>query len=54
MMKTFNCGVGFCLIASKKNIKKLKKFFKKNTSHIEIGFISVKTKKVNLNNSLVW
>ena len=22
MLKTFNCGVGFCLIANKKNVKK--------------------------------
>ena len=30
MLKTFNCGVGFCLITNKKNIKKiLKKFFQK-------------------------
>ena len=29
MMKTFNCGIGFCLIASKKNVKKIKKYFSK-------------------------
>ena len=30
MMRTFNCGVGFCLISSKKNVSKIKKiFFKK-------------------------
>ena len=27
MLKTFNCGVGFCLIVPRKNIKKIKKFF---------------------------
>ena len=27
MMKTFNCGIGFCLIVQKKNIKKIKKIF---------------------------
>ena len=31
MLKTFNCGVGFCLIVPKKNIRKIKKkFFPKN------------------------
>ena len=27
MLKTFNCGVGFCLIISPKNLKKIKIFF---------------------------
>ena len=27
MLKTFNCGVGFCLIVEKKNIKQIKKYF---------------------------
>ena len=30
MLKTFNCGVGFCLIVPKKNIRKIKKIFSKN------------------------
>ena len=29
MIKTFNCGVGFCLIVQKKNILKIKKIFSK-------------------------
>ena len=29
MMRTFNCGVGFCLIVPKKNFKRLKKVFQK-------------------------
>ena len=29
MLKTFNCGVGFCLIISPKNIKKIDKYFSK-------------------------
>ena len=27
MLKTFNCGVGFCLIINSKNLKKVKKKF---------------------------
>ena len=30
MLKTFNCGVGFCLIINPKNLKKLKNFLLKN------------------------
>ena len=54
MMKTFNCGVGFCLIVPKKNINKIKKFFSKQFMPYEIGFISKNKKKINLANSLKW
>ena len=54
MMRTFNCGVGFCLIASKKNIYKIQKIFPKNFIPYEIGYISKNFKKVNLLNSLKW
>ena len=30
MLKTFNCGVGFCLIINPKNLNKIEKFFLKN------------------------
>ena len=29
MLKTFNCGVGFCVIINPRNLKKVKKFFTK-------------------------
>ena len=29
MLKTFNCGVGFCIIINPKNLNKVKKYFKK-------------------------
>ena len=54
MMKTFNCGIGFCLIVSKKNIPKIKKKFTKEFMPYEIGFVSKDKKKVNLSNYLKW
>ena len=53
-MRTFNCGVGFCLVAPKKNINKIKKSFSKKYMPYEIGFISKKGEKVKLVNSLKW
>ena len=54
MLKTFNCGVGFCIIIEKKNIKKIKKYFSKDFMPYEIGFITKNTKKLQLYNSLKW
>ena len=54
MLKTFNCGIGFCLIVQKKNIKKIQKFFHKKYKPYEIGFISKEKKKINLSNNLKW
>ena len=54
MLKTFNCGVGFCLIVEKQNIKKIKSFFTKTYKPYEIGHISKSVKKLNLYNSIKW
>ena len=54
MLRTFNCGVGFCLIAHKKNILKIKKIFPKNFLPYEIGYITKSSKKVNLSKILKW
>tara|TARA_Y200000002_G_C22481167_1_gene578805 strand:- start:80 stop:829 length:750 start_codon:yes stop_codon:yes gene_type:complete len=54
MLKTFNCGVGFCIITEKKNIKKIKKYFTKDYMPYEIGHVSKNIKKLNLYNSLKW
>ena len=54
MLRTFNCGVGFCIIVSKKNIPQIKKMFPKNYEPYKIGFISKDKSKINLMNSLKW
>ena len=54
MMKTFNCGVGFCIITPKKNVVKIKKFFSKQYMPYEIGFVSKNKNKVKFSNFLKW
>ena len=54
MIKTFNCGVGFCIIVQKKNVNKIKKFFSKKFMPYEIGYISKDNKRFHLKNSLKW
>ena len=54
MIKTFNCGVGFCLIVPKYNVQKIKKYFTKSFMPYEIGYISKNNKKFKLINSLQW
>jgi len=54
MLKTFNCGVGFCLIANKKNIKSIKKIFTKNYKPYEIGYITKSKSKINTFGKLQW
>ncbi len=54
MLKTFNCGVGFCLIINKTSIKKIKKYFSKKFQPYVIGKISKSTKKVKFNGKIKW
>ena len=54
MLKTFNCGIGFCLIVNRKNKDKIKKYFSKEFEPYEIGYISKERKKINIYNSLKW
>ena len=54
MLKTFNCGVGFCLIVKKENIKKIKKYFSNEFTPYEIGFISKNKNKINIYNKIKW
>ena len=54
MLKTFNCGVGFCLIINPKNFDKVKSYFTKNFKPYIIGKVSKGKNKVKLNGSINW
>ena len=54
MLKTFNCGVGFCLIANPKNLNKIMKFFTKEFKPYIIGKIISGKNKVKLNGKIDW
>jgi len=54
MLKTFNCGVGFCLIISPKNFNKIIKFFTKEFKPYVIGKIASGKNKVKLNGKIDW
>ncbi len=54
MLKTFNCGVGFCLIVDPKNLEKIRKYFSKDYKPYIIGKISKNTKKIKFNGKINW
>jgi len=54
MLKTFNCGVGFCLITNKRNVNKIKKIFSKEYQPYQIGFISKEKSKIKTLGKLQW
>ena len=54
MLKTFNCGVGFCLIIKPKNYKKIIKYFPKKYKPYIIGKITKNSKKVKLSGKIYW
>ena len=54
MLKTFNCGVGFCIIIKSKNLKKIKKFFTKEYEPYVIGKITSGKNKIKLNEKINW
>ena len=54
MLKTFNCGVGFCLIVNKKKFDLVKKYFTKDFKPYIIGKITKGKNKVKLNGFVNW
>ena len=54
MLRTFNCGVGFCLITNAKNLKKISRFFSKRYKPYLIGRIIRGKNKVKLNDKINW
>ena len=55
MLKTFNCGVGFCLIVNPKKLNKIKGHFTNNFKPYVIGKITKNFKeKIKLNGSVNW
>ncbi len=54
MIKTFNCGVGFCLIINPKNLNKINKYFTRSYKPYIIGKISRGKNKVKLNGNINW
>ena len=54
MLKTFNCGVGFCLVVSPKNLRKVIKYFSKRYRPYIIGKICNGKKQVKLNGKINW
>ena len=54
MLKTFNCGVGFCLIIRPNNLKKIDKYFSKQFKPYIIGKVTKGKSKVRLNAKINW
>ena len=54
MLKTFNCGVGFCLITDIKKVEKVKNFSIKNLNPMKLVYVSRSSKKIKLFNKIKW
>ena len=54
MLRTFNCGIGFCIIINPKNLNKVKKYFSKEFMPYVIGEIKTGNNKIKLNEKINW
>ncbi len=54
MLKTFNCGVGFCLVTNPRNLNSVTKYFGKKYKPYIIGKIVKNSKKVKLSGKISW
>ena len=54
MLKTFNCGVGFCLIINPKNLKKVINCFSSEYKPYVIGEIIKSKNKIKIKNKINW
>ena len=54
MLRTFNCGVGFCLITNPKNLNAIKNIFTVDYKPYVIGKIISGKNKVQLNGKIDW
>jgi len=53
MLKTFNCGVGFCLIINPNNFNRVKTFFTKEYKPYIIGKV-IPGNKIKINGKIDW
>ena len=54
MLKTFNCGVGFCLVTNPRNLNSISKYFGKKFKPYIIGKIVKNSKKIKLSGKISW
>ena len=54
MLKTFNCGVGFCLVTNPRNLNLVSKYFGKKFKPYIIGKIVKNSKKIKLSGKISW
>ena len=54
MLKTFNCGVGFCLVTNPRNLNSVNKYFGKKFKPYIIGKIVKNSKKVKFSGKISW